>query len=46
VGAGRARAGEEGAAWPDALRRSLGLLLKEQDDVEIALEHAELLGLR
>jgi MoxR-like ATPase len=37
---------EEGAAWPDALRRSLGLLLKEQDDVETALEHAELLGLR
>src|SRR3954468_1769498 len=36
---------EEGAAWPDALRRSLGLLLKEQDDVETALEHAELLGL-
>ena len=36
---------EEGAAWPDALRRSLGLLLKEQDDVETALAHAELLGL-
>jgi len=25
---------DEGAAWPDALRRSLGLLLKEQEDVE------------
>ena len=24
----------EGAAWPEALRRSLGLLLKEQEDVE------------
>jgi MoxR-like ATPase len=36
---------EEGASWPDALRRSLGLLLKEQDDVETALEHADLLGL-
>jgi MoxR-like ATPase len=36
---------EEGAAWPDALRRSLGLLLKEQDDVETALAHAELMGL-
>jgi MoxR-like ATPase len=36
---------EEGAAWPDALRRSLGLLLKEQDDVETALANAELLGL-
>jgi MoxR-like ATPase len=36
---------EEGAAWPDALRRSLGLLLKEQDDVESALANAELLGL-
>jgi MoxR-like ATPase len=36
---------EEGAAWPEALRRSLGLLLKEQDDVETALEHADLLGL-
>jgi MoxR-like ATPase len=36
---------EEGAAWPVALRRSLGLLLKEQDDVESALANAELLGL-
>jgi MoxR-like ATPase len=35
----------EGAAWPVALRRSLGLLLKEQDDVETALANAELLGL-
>jgi MoxR-like ATPase len=25
---------DEGAAWPEALRRSLGLLLKEQEDVE------------
>jgi MoxR-like ATPase len=36
---------DEGAAWPVALRRSLGLLLKEQDDVESALANAELLGL-
>jgi MoxR-like ATPase len=36
---------EEGAAWPVALRRSLGLLLKEHDDVETALANAELLGL-
>jgi MoxR-like ATPase len=30
----------DGAAWPDALRRSLGLLVKEQDDIEV-LERAE-----
>ncbi len=29
---------EEGAEWPAALRGSLGLLLKEQDDVEAVLE--------
>jgi MoxR-like ATPase len=28
--------GEQGHAWPEALRRSLGLLLKEQDDIEVA----------
>ena len=36
---------DEGAAWPVALRRSLGLLLKEQEDTEAVLEHAEALGL-
>ena len=36
---------DEGAAWPLALRRSLGLLLKEQEDTEAVLEHAEALGL-
>jgi MoxR-like ATPase len=36
---------DEGAAWPVALRRSLGLLLKEQEDVETAAANAELLGL-
>jgi MoxR-like ATPase len=35
----------EGAAWPEALRRSLGLLLKEQEDLEIVTGRAELLGL-
>jgi MoxR-like ATPase len=34
----------EGAPWPDALRRSLGLLLKEQEDTAAVLEHAEALG--
>ncbi len=29
----------EGSDWPDALRGSLGLLLKEQEDVETVLEH-------
>ena len=29
---------------PVALRRSLGLLLKEQEDTEAALAHAEALG--
>src|SRR3954447_23670314 len=36
---------DEGSAWPLALRRSLGLLLKEQEDTETVLEHAEALGL-
>jgi MoxR-like ATPase len=36
---------EEGASWPLALRRSLGLLLKEQEDTEEVLAHAEALGL-
>jgi MoxR-like ATPase len=35
---------DEGAAWPAALRRSLGLLLKEQEDTEAVLEHAEAIG--
>ena len=35
----------EGRAWPDALRRSLGLLLKEQEDTDEVLAHAEALGL-
>jgi MoxR-like ATPase len=29
----------EGAAWPVALRRSLGLLVKEHEDTEAVLEH-------
>ena len=33
---------EEGAAWPEALRRSLGLLLKEQEDVERVARRPEL----
>jgi len=38
----------EGAPWPEALRRSLGLLLKEQEDVERVSARPELLdaGLR
>ena len=36
---------EEGAAWPVALRRSLGLLLKEAEDTDEVLAHAEALGL-
>lgn len=35
----------EGSAWPNALRSSLGLLLKEQDDVETVLQNAETIGL-
>jgi MoxR-like ATPase len=35
---------DEGSAWPLALRRSLGLLLKEQEDTEAVLAHAEALG--
>ena len=35
----------EGVAWPLALRRSLGLLLKEAEDTEAVLEHAEAIGL-
>lgn len=30
---------EEGAAWPQALRRSLGLLVKEREDTEAVVEH-------
>jgi MoxR-like ATPase len=33
---------EEGTAWPEALRRSLGLLLKEQEDVERVARRPEL----
>ncbi|HWK30168.1 MAG TPA: MoxR family ATPase [Solirubrobacter sp.] len=36
---------DEGAPWPLALRRSLGLLLKEAEDTEAVLEQAEALGL-
>ena len=36
---------DEGAEWPTALRRSLGLLVKEQEDTETVLAHAEALGL-
>ncbi len=35
---------DEGAAWPLALRRSLGLLVKEQEDTEAVLAHAEATG--
>jgi MoxR-like ATPase len=35
----------EGSAWPEALRRSLGLLLKEAEDTDEVLAHAEALGL-
>jgi MoxR-like ATPase len=35
----------EGAPWPLALRRSLGLLLKEAEDTDEALEHVEALSL-
>jgi MoxR-like ATPase len=35
----------DGVPWPDALRRSLGLLLKEQEDLEHVQARAELLGL-
>jgi MoxR-like ATPase len=36
---------EEGARWPLALRRSLGLLVKEAEDTEKVLAHAETVGL-
>src|SRR3954449_6461983 len=35
---------DEGSSWPLALRRSLGLLVKEQEDTEAVLAHAEALG--
>src|SRR4051812_9792833 len=35
---------DEGARWPVALRRSLGLLIKEQEDTEAVLAHAEASG--
>jgi len=36
---------DEGSAWPVALRRSLGLLLKEQEDTRTVLAQGEALGL-
>jgi MoxR-like ATPase len=36
---------QEGRPWPEALRGSLGLLLKEQEDVEAVRARAEALGL-
>src|SRR3954453_2088872 len=36
---------DEGSSWPLALRRSLGLLVKEQEDTDAVLEHAQALGL-
>jgi len=36
---------DEGSSWPSALRRSLGLLVKEAEDTETVLAHAERLGL-
>jgi MoxR-like ATPase len=36
---------DEGSSWPLALRRSLGLLLKEQEDTEAVLSDAGALGL-
>ena len=36
---------EEGARWPVALRRSLGLLVKEAEDTEKVLAHAEAVGI-
>jgi MoxR-like ATPase len=35
----------EGSDWPAALRGSLGLLLKEQEDVDAVMERADALGL-
>jgi MoxR-like ATPase len=35
---------QEGAPWPEALLRSLGLLLKEQEDVDHVVARPELLG--
>jgi MoxR-like ATPase len=35
---------QEGAPWPEALLRSLGLLLKEQEDFEHVTQRPELLG--
>jgi MoxR-like ATPase len=34
---------QQGHAWPDALLRSLGLLLKEQDDIELATSQVDAL---
>jgi len=34
---------DEGRPWAEALRRSLGLLLKEQEDIAAATEHVEAL---
>jgi len=35
---------QHGDRWPDALRRSLGLLLQERDDMELARREVKLLG--
>jgi MoxR-like ATPase len=42
---GAAVLAEEGSSWPIALRRSLGLLLKEQGDFETVLAHSDAVGL-
>jgi MoxR-like ATPase len=34
---------QQGRAWPDALVRALGLLLKEQDDIELATSQVDAL---
>jgi MoxR-like ATPase len=41
---GAATLAGEGEAWPAALRRSLGLLLKEQEDIAAATEQVAVLG--
>jgi MoxR-like ATPase len=41
---GAATLASEGSSWPAALRRSLGLLLKEQEDIEAATAAVAVLG--
>jgi MoxR-like ATPase len=43
--AGAKQLSEEGVEWPEALRRSLGLLLKEAEDTEAVLAKAEAIGI-